>query len=152
MSEIVRRRLVRRRKLYHWSGRGKIYAWLRAHHAQIKKLKVGEDRPWAELLVDLQADLAGTAAEGSIALNNVLNTWTRVCRDIGDTPPVNRFKNYPSRLPKDWKPVELRTPVAAPGTDLVRTSQTQTSAARRQRTAEEKIAALRRTISGEVTR
>ena len=104
MSEPKRKRLVRKRKLEKWSGRGEIYAWLRAHHKKIKSLKVGDDRPWSELLLDLRMDLAGIIPAERIALNNVLNTWKRVCRDLGDSPPVYRFKNYPSRIPKDWRP------------------------------------------------
>ena len=78
MSEPKRKRLVRKRKLEKWSGRGEIYAWLRAHHKKIKSLKVGDDRPWSELLLDLRMDLAGIIPAERIALNNVLNTWKRV--------------------------------------------------------------------------
>jgi hypothetical protein len=104
MSEPKRQRLTRKRKLTTWSGRGEIYAWLRAHYGQIKKHKVGDDRPWAELLLDMRADLASSMPAERIALNNVLNTWKRVCRDLDDSAPENRFKNYPSRIPKDWRP------------------------------------------------
>ena len=121
MSEPKRKRLKRKRKLTSWSGRGDIYAWLRAHYGQIKKHKVGDDRPWAELLLDIRADLASSMPAERIALNNVLNTWKRVCRDQGDTPPENRFKNYPSRIPKDLRPsgfTDLAPATAAPPASL----------------------------------
>ncbi len=114
MSEPKRKRLVRRRNLEEWGrGRGEIYAWLRAHHKDIRKLKVGDDKPWAELLLDLRADLADSASADRISLNNVLNMWARVCRDVENEPPY-RFKNYPSRMPKDWKPPLVSVSQPAP--------------------------------------
>jgi hypothetical protein len=155
MSEPKRKRLVRKRKLEKWSGRGEIYAWLRAHHKKIKSLKVGDDRPWSELLLDLRMDLAGIIPAERIALNNVLNTWKRVCRDLGDSPPVYRFRNYPSRIPKDWRPEAFSSPAVGPaaggqptsaspslGSSLIRTSPSENTVTGRKLTGKEKLARL----------
>ena len=155
MSEPKRKRLVRKRKLDKWRGRGEIYAWLRAHHQKIKSLKVGDDRPWSELLLDLRADLAGSIPADRIALNNVLNTWKRVCRDLDDSPPVYRFKNYPSRISKDWRPEVVSSPtvepaprgqltpgIHPPGTSLIRKPGQENAVTGRKLTGEEKLARL----------
>ena len=155
MSETKRKRLVRKRKLDKWSGRGEIYAWLRAHYNAIKSLKVGDDRPWSELLLDLRADLAGGIAADRTSLNNVLNTWKRVCRDLDGSPPVYRFKNYPSRIPKDWKPEVVPPPavepaprgqltpgIHLPGTSLLRKPSSDTAVTGRKLTGKEKLARL----------
>jgi hypothetical protein len=102
-------RLVRRRKLVPYSGRGAIYSWLRVHHQQIVSLRVGEERPWAGLLVDLQEDLAAEGLAGKVSLNNVCNIWQRVCRDL-ERQPKRSERLMPSRLSKDWRPAVVVPP------------------------------------------
>jgi hypothetical protein len=104
-----RTRLVRRRKLTPYSGRGAIYSWLRVHHEQIKNLRIGEERPWAGLLADLQEDLAAAGLAGKVSLNKVCNIWQRVCRDL-DQQPKRSGRLMPSRLSKDWRPAVVVPP------------------------------------------
>jgi hypothetical protein len=110
-----RKRLIRKRKLVAYSGRGEIYSWLRAHHGQIVALRVGEERPWSEVLADMREDLAGGEGAPAVTLNNVCNIWQRVCRDVAAEPARQRVL-FPSRLPKDWRPqvVSPVMPASAP--------------------------------------
>ena len=101
--EAKRTRLIRRRKTIAYSGRGTIYSCLRAHYTQIRDLRVGEERPWAEILADLHEDLRALGESGAASLKNVCNIWQRVCRDV-DAAPQRQKRLMPSRLPRDWRP------------------------------------------------
>ncbi len=112
--EAKRKRLVRRRKTCGYSGRGAIYSWLRVHHEEILRLRVGEERPWADLLIDLETDLRAEGTPGATSITNVCNIWKRVCRDV-EAEPQRKKRLMPSRLSKDWRPAMLDQLGAARG-------------------------------------
>lgn len=159
MSTEQRSRLIRRRKLVVYSGRGEIYAWLRAHHKQIVALRVGEDRPWAEVIAEMRMDLSLAGSEApSLTPQNVCNVWSRVCRDVGDKP-ARVARTYPSRAPKGWKPHVVRheppppgheyvlTPgIHPPGTDLIRKTSSDAVPAAGTRDVKAELEALRRLL------
>ena len=76
MSTGERTRLVRKRKVRPYQGRGAIYAWLRAQHAAIVAL--GSSRPclWAELVLDMVEDHGPIYAEELNALFPTLCEYT----------------------------------------------------------------------------
>jgi hypothetical protein len=114
MNSSKRIRLVRRRRLVSYTGRGRgpIYSWLRLHHAKIKGLRIGDLRPWADLILDMEEDLAGTGDARALTVNNVWNIWQRVCRDVeADMPRATPVGGkYPSRIAPDWRPQTVSPP------------------------------------------
>ena len=90
-----RKRLIRKRKLVAYSGRGEIYSWLRAHHGQIVALRVGEERPWSEVLADMREDLAGGEGAPAVSLNNVAISGSGCAATLRPSLPGSGFCSRP---------------------------------------------------------
>jgi hypothetical protein len=119
MNTIQRSRLVPKRKIRGFGGRGDIYAWLRRHHSSIEPLLTTQPRLWAGLVADMTEDGITDGRGAPPSPNNVLNTWARVVRDLVAEAPLiaaaeakrAKRRRMPSRLSPDWVP----TVVVAPG-------------------------------------
>ena len=77
-----RTRLVRRRKIRLFQGRTVLYAWLRAHHAKITKLRGSVPCLWAELGLDMTEDGVVDSNGDPPSVDNIRMTWHRLCRDM----------------------------------------------------------------------
>ncbi len=106
-----RTRLVRKRKVRPYQGRGAIYAWLRAQHAAIVAL--GSSRPclWAELVLDMVEDQVVDGNGERPSAHNVRMTWPRVCRDAeAEAASPKRKRTFPSRISPEWRPTIVPPP------------------------------------------
>src|SRR5271157_4241219 len=103
MADTTHARLVRRKKVRPYRGRGEVYAWLRAHHSQVLGL-VADGRPWADLLAEMASE--GVSGQRGVILTTkaVTKVWQRVCRDISAAEPIARPPKPPSRIVPTWRP------------------------------------------------
>ena len=105
MTAIPPNRLTRKRRIREYNGRGAIYAWLRAHHGDVARLRDVEARPWLALVRDLVADGVHREDGNEPTVKNVARVWDRVCRDIkADAAAAKPKRKFPSRISPDWRP------------------------------------------------
>jgi hypothetical protein len=55
MTAITQPRLIRPKRVRPYSGRGEVYAWLRAHYTQVGRLITGGQHPWAAIIAEMAA-------------------------------------------------------------------------------------------------
>lgn len=104
---------IRKRRLIDYRNRGAIYSWLRAHHARVKSLLETGEATWPRLCAEMERHGVLDRMGAAPTPNPAIKVWRRLCEEMGDSQPVNRFKNYPSRIPKDWRPTVVEPPVPA---------------------------------------
>lgn len=114
MTESTRPRLVRKKKLRFYGGRGPVYAWLRTHHDEIQPLRGQHLNLWAELALDMVDDRVATPADGRSLRDKIRQAWLRVERDVetaaASAKPKPVGAKYPSRIPADWRPQTVTPP------------------------------------------
>ena len=103
---------IRKKGLIAYRGRGEIYAWLRAHYERVRELIEKGEATWPILCLEMVRHDVADRDGGNPTPKAAARVWRRVRDDVGDSPPGYRFKNYPSRIPKDWKPEAFRPPAA----------------------------------------
>ncbi len=110
MTDDQRLRLIPKKRLRPYSGRGKTYAWLRAHHARIAELRDGE-RPWADIIAEM-VDHAGAGPDDDRpTLKSISGVWARVCRDVEVEAATKTAKSKPPcRMSPEWRPQEVIPP------------------------------------------
>jgi hypothetical protein len=145
---------IRKRRLVDYRNRGAIYSWLRAHHARVKSLLDTGEATWPRLCAEMVRHGVLDRAGAAPTPNPAIKVWRRLCDELGDSPPVYRFKNYPSRVSKDWRPEVVSRPSAErprgqltpgihpPGTSLIRKPEQENAVTGRKLTGEEKLARL----------
>ena len=108
MAESGRTRSFRKRRVKPYRGRGDVYCWLRAHHAQVAARLATEELSWATLAEALSRE--GLRGRNGVELTGraVAQVWRRVSRDVEAedaartaAPPKRKF---PSRISPDWRP------------------------------------------------
>jgi hypothetical protein len=151
---------IRKRRLVLYRNRGAIYSWLRAHHARVKALLDSGEATWPRLCAEMERHGVVDRLGATPTPNPAIKVWRRVCNEVDDAP-VRKTRTYPSRMPKDWKPVELRpqpsgpgtgrslTPgIHSPGTSLIRTPAANNGVAVGKRDVKAEIEQLRRELAG----
>jgi len=100
--------LFRTKRLKAYRGRGEIYGWLRAHHAEVADGLGKGELSWA-ILVGEMARAGVTGGRGAApTAKAAARVWRRVERDVevegarraGEQPK----RKYPSRISPDWRP------------------------------------------------
>ena len=117
MTDTKRVRLVRKKRIQAFGGRGQIYSWLRTHHASIGPLKAVHLNLWAALAADMVEDGVTEAADGRGLRDRIWKSWQRVCRDVeAEAAAKPKRRVPPSRISPDWRPtvVPQRQPAPAP--------------------------------------
>ena len=120
MTESTRQRLVRRKKVRFYGGRGPLYSWLRTHHDEIQSLRGRHLNLWAALVLDMAEDGVATLGDGPGLRDRTRHAWRRVERDVESESKVAKGKpsggNFPSRISPDWRPqtVVPPPPIRAP--------------------------------------
>ncbi len=105
MTDTKRVRLVRKKKIRTFGGRGQIYSWLRIHHAAIERLKAIHLNLWAALAADMVEDGVTEAADGRGLRDRIWKSWQRVCRDVAAEAAAAKPKRVPpSRISPEWRP------------------------------------------------
>src|ERR1700744_4486275 len=124
MPDTKRTRLVRKKKVRIFGGRGQIYSWLRTHHDAIEPLRTVHLNLWAALAAAMIEDGITEAAEGRGLRDRIWKSWQRVCRDVAaEAAAAKPKKGPPSRISPDWRPpvvpprppATAQRPAAAPG-------------------------------------
>ena len=146
---------IRKRRLVDYRNRGAIYRWLRAHHARVKSLLNTGEATWPRLCAEMARHGVLDRMGAAPTPNPATKVWRRLCDELGDSQAAYRFKNYPSRIPKDWKPEVVPPPTVEPaprgqltpgihplGTSLIRTPPSENAVTGRKLTGEEKLARL----------
>ena len=97
---------IRKRRLKHYRKRGLIYSWLRAHFDEVSSHLASEEGTWPRLCAEMERHDVVDRVGQTPTPNQALQVWRRVKKDVAQDPPPppNRFKNYPSRISKDWRP------------------------------------------------
>ena len=105
MTDTKSVRLVRKKKVRNFGGRGQIYSWLRTHHAAIEPLKAVHLNLWSALAADMVEDGVTEATDGRGLRDRIWKSWQRVCRDVAAEAAVAKPKRVPpSRISPDWRP------------------------------------------------
>ena len=105
MTDTRRTRLVAKRKVRTFGGRGQIYSWLRTHHDAIQPLRAVHLNLWAALAADMIEDGITAAAAGRGLRDRIWKSWQRVCRDVAaEAAAAKPKKVLPSRISPDWRP------------------------------------------------
>ena len=111
MTETQRTRLVRKKKVRTFGGRGQIYSWLRTHHDAIEPLRAVHLNLWAALAADMIEDGITEAAEGRGLRDRIWKSWQRVCRDVAaEAAAAAPKRTPPSRISPDWRPTVVPPP------------------------------------------
>jgi len=133
-------------------GHGPVYRWLRANHQEIQDGFAQTDASWDTLVARMVGD-GVTGRHGAIPnRRSTVKVWVRVCRDL-QHEAVERLtgiparKRQPSQMAVNWRP-----PVAGPA---VRPDRSETTSipspvpdrSVRERTPEEKLAAIRQQLA-----
>ena len=115
-----RQRLTAKLKVRPFVGRGQIYAWLRAHYAEIEGMGPGLPSLWGELALDMAEDGVRGGRTGTPLPNNIRMAWPGVCRDVAAMEAALAAKSAlpakpkpPSRMPRDNHPPLATPPPAA---------------------------------------
>ena len=100
------RLLFRRKRQKLYRGRGQVYSWLRAHHAEVVEMLAKDELSWAMLAAEMvRVGVKGGRGEAPTP-KAVARVWRRVCRDVEQAArsagPLKR--KYPSRISPDWRP------------------------------------------------
>ena len=115
MTDTKRVRLVRKKKVRSFGGRGQIYSWLRTHHAAIEPLKAVHLNLWSALAADMVEDGVTEAADGRGLRDRIWKSWQRVCRDVAAEAAAAKPKRVPpSRISPDWRPTVVSQRAVAP--------------------------------------
>ena len=115
MTDTKRTRLVRKKKVRIFGGRGQIYSWLRTHHDAIEPLRTVHLNLWAALAADMIEDGITEAAEGRGLRDRIWKSWQRVCRDVAAEAAAAKPKKVPpSRISPDWRPTVVPPRPAVP--------------------------------------
>ena len=115
MTDTKRARLVRKKKVQTFGGRGQIYSWLRTHHAAIEPLRAVHLNLWAALAADMVEDGATEASEGRGLRDRIWKSWQRVCRDVAAEAAAAKPKKVPpSRISPEWRPTVVPPRPATP--------------------------------------
>jgi hypothetical protein len=109
MTDTKRTRLVRKKKVPTFGGRGQIYSWLRTHHAEIEGLRAVHLNLWAALAVDMVEDGITAAAANRGLRDRIWKSWQRVCRDVA-AEAARPKRVPPSRISPDWRPTVVPPP------------------------------------------
>ncbi len=152
---------IRKKRLIAYRGRGQIYNWLRGHFERVREMIEKGEATWPSLCLEMVRHDVSDRDGGEPTAKAAARVWRRVREDVGDSPPAYRFKNYPSRMPKDWKPEAFRLPAAEPtsgshltpgihsgSTSLIRNPSSDNAGAVRKLTGKEKIARLKLELAG----
>jgi hypothetical protein len=114
MTESTRQRLVRKRKVRFYGGRGPLYAWLRTHYDDIQPLRGQHRNLWAELALDMIEDRVATPVDGRSLREKIWQVWQRVESDVHVAAEAIKPKpvggKFPSRIPADWRPQAVTPP------------------------------------------
>lgn len=119
-------RLVRKKPVRSYRGRGDVYSWLRAHHDQVEALRAKEGRAWSEVIADMVRD-GVTGQDGQApTIKSVSKVWQRVSHDVAAEAAFAKPKRKPpSRISPQWRPqvvapastaVAVATPRSGPET------------------------------------
>ncbi len=100
-------KLFRPRRERSYRGKGRVYSWLRARHADIAALIDRGEVTWSALAARLAA--AGVLGRSGAlpTANAMIRVFKRVCRDVAEAEaraaavPVRR---HPSRMSPNWRP------------------------------------------------
>jgi hypothetical protein len=127
----------KRPKLYR--GRGEVYSWLRAHHAEVAEMLARGELSWPMLAAEMvRLGVKGGRGEAPTP-KAAARVWRRVCRDVEQAAlssgPLKR--KYPSRISPDWRPRVVPPSEASAGSD----------AANAPYDADEQLARIRRIIA-----
>jgi len=115
MPDTKRVRRVRKKKIRSFGGRGRIYSWLRTHHAAIEPLKDIHLNLRAALAADIVEDGVTEAADRRGLRDRIWKSWQRVCRDVAsDAAGATPKRVPPSRISPDWRPTVVPPLPAAP--------------------------------------
>ena len=120
MADTHRDRLVHKRRLRAFCGRGDSYAWLRAHHAQVARLRAAELASWSALIREMAQDGVAGQDGASLSVKSVSKVWQRVCRDVEAEAAAKARagrtvgRKMPSRISPDWRPVVVPPPPIRP--------------------------------------
>ena len=100
------RLLFRRKRPKLYPGRGEVYSWLRAHHAEVSEMLARGELSWAMLAAEMiRVGVKGRRGEVPTP-KAAARVWRRVCRDVEQAAlaagPLRR--KYPSRISPDWRP------------------------------------------------
>jgi hypothetical protein len=115
MTDTKRTRLVRKKKVRNFGGRGQIYSWLRTHHASIEPLKSIHLNLWSALAADMVEDGVTEAADGRGLRDRIWKSWQRVCRDVAAEAAAAKPKRVPpSRISPEWRPTVVPQKAVSP--------------------------------------
>lgn len=133
-------------------GHGPVYRWLRVNHQEIQDGFAQTDASWATVAARMVCE--GVTGRHGANPNRIsaAKVWVRVCRDL-QRETVERLtgiparKRQPSQMPVNWLP-----PVAGPAMRPDRSkcpaiSNTLPDGSVRERTPEEKLAAIRQQLA-----
>ncbi|MBV8590655.1 MAG: hypothetical protein JO212_11485, partial [Acetobacteraceae bacterium] len=108
-------KLFRPRRELTYRGKGGVYSWLRARHAEVAVLMAQGEATWAALA----ARLAGSGVLGRggspPTANAMIRVWKRVCRDAEAEKAAGAaatIRKHPSRMSPNWRP-QVAPPVIA---------------------------------------
>jgi hypothetical protein len=108
MAEGSRTKALRKRRVRLYRGRGEVYCWLRAHHAQVAARLAAEELSWATLAEALSCE--GLKGRNGVELTGraVAQVWRRVGRDVEAEAAARAAKTpkrkFPSRISPNWRP------------------------------------------------
>jgi len=133
-------------------GHGPVYRWLRANHQEIKDGFAETDASWGTVVERMVSDGVIGRHGANPNRRSAAKVWDRVCRDL-QQEAVERLtgvparKRQPSQMSVDWRP-PVAGPAARPGR-----AETPSIPSRvpdgsvRERTPEEKLAAIRQQLA-----
>ena len=133
-------------------GHGPVYRWLRANYQEIQDGFAQTNAPWDSVVASLVHDGVSGRHDADPNARSVAKVWNRVCRDLKQET-VERLtgiparKRQPSQMPASWQP-----PVTAPAARPSRGEASSThnplpDGSPRERTPEEKVAAIRQQLA-----
>ena len=135
-----------------YRGCGPVYRWLRTHHQEIRDGFAQTNAPWDTVVASMVRD--GVTGRNGAEPNrkSVARVWDRVCRDlklenIERLTGIPAKKRHPSQMPAASQP-PVASPVARPSrADTPSIPNPVPDGSRRERTAEEKVAAIRQQLA-----
>ena len=125
MSDATHFLNIRQRRVIPYRRHGPIYNWLRAHHDAIAPLFADETATWAVICQEMLRQ--GVTSRDGLAPSTraASKAWQAVVRDVageGKRKPETAERVGavpPSRLPKHWRPAEVKAPPTVTGAVLV---------------------------------
>jgi hypothetical protein len=132
-------KLFRPRRERTYRGKGGVYSWLRARHAEVTVLMARGEATWGVLA----ARLAGSGVLGRSGTrptaNAMIRVWKRVCRDAEAEEARSAAKivrKHPSRMSPNWRP-QVAPPAVADRPVVQRTLRTPSHAESAERPAKQ---------------